>query len=51
MLDVEPVVRVPAGTVTLSCEGARQLLGLLVGCMARIAIDGAGGTGGEGHDA
>ena len=51
VLDDEPVVSVQSGAVTLSCEGARALLGLLEGCMARIAVDGARGAGGDSHDA
>jgi hypothetical protein len=39
VLDAEPVITAPAGAGTLSCEGARRLLGLLEACSARLALD------------
>ena len=49
VLDAEPVITAPRGTTTLSCEGARRLLGLLDAGMARLARDAAADRAGEGR--
>jgi hypothetical protein len=52
VLEAEPVFTVPGGVTTLSCEGARRLLGLLDVHKERLAPDAAAGqrTGGEAND-
>ena len=42
VLEDEPVVAVGVGTSTLSCDGARRLLGLLEACVKRAAGDETG---------
>ena len=49
VLEGEPVLTVSSGTSTLSCEGARRLLGLLEGCMERIGLDVASDLGAGGR--
>jgi hypothetical protein len=41
VLEAGAVVAAPAGTATLSTEGARRLLGLLEAVLARVASDAA----------